>query len=197
MNEVLAHLYQISDDSTEQELYKAGAQCFDNKTLFNKLADNVDGLRIDESKTLHANQHIPQIVGAIKEYEAGFVPTDETDNEYYYKVAKNFWYYVTGRYAYSIGGVGKDEKFTQPYKLAEGIFKARNCETCCAYNMLKLTRELMKYEPENSDYMDYYERTLYNQITASQNPKVTSDEHNGTTYMMPIGPGATRDYGSD
>ena len=192
MNEVLAHLYEIADDSEYalKTLYKTGAQCFDNKTLFDKLAINIDGI-----KGLHANQHIPQIVGAIKEFAAGLSSGD--DENYYYNVAKNFWQYVVGRYAYSIGGVGKDEKFTSPYALAANIFNDRNCETCCAYNMLKLTRELNKYDPENAEYMDYYERTLYNQITSSQNPNVTEDEHNGVTYMLPIGPGTQRGFGGD
>lgn len=74
---------------------------------------------------------------------------------------------------YSIGGVGTGEKFTEPYQQANNIAGTTNCETCAAYNMLKLTKMLNNYDPDDAEYMDYYERTLYNQILASQTPNVT------------------------
>ena len=44
------------------------------------------------------------------------------------------------------------------------------CETCNTYNMLKLTAHL--YEWTNDvQYLDYYERALYNHILASQHPE--------------------------
>jgi DUF1680 family protein len=43
-------------------------------------------------------------------------------------------------------------------------------ETCNTYNMLKLTRHLFGWNPR-AEYFDYYERALYNQILASQDPK--------------------------
>jgi glucan-binding YG repeat protein/DUF1680 family protein len=180
-NESMAKLYNITKD----EKYLKGAQFFDNKKFFDNLAANVDDIQ-----TRHANQHIPQIVGAMEEYKA-------SNDSYYYNIGKNFWDMVTSRYAYSIGGVGRGENFKAPYNQANDIESDRNCETCAAYNMLKLTKQLYQYSPDDAAYMDYYERTLYNQIIASQYQETTANMHNGTTYMLPIGPGVRKSYGGD
>ena len=185
-NESLAQLYIITGDQT----YLNGAKLFDNTTFFDKLKVNVDDIA-----TRHANQHIPQIIGAMETYEASVKAG--TPEVKYYDIAENFWQMTVSRYAYSIGGVGTGEKFTQPYQQANNISGTTNCETCAAYNMLKLTKMLNNYDPDDAEYMDYYERTLYNQILASQTPNVTANTHNGTTYMLPIGPGSTRNYGGD
>lgn len=185
MNESLARLYEI----TGEERYLEAAKMFDHTSWFGDLAANID---VVQGK--HANQHIPRIVGAIHEYAA-------TGDVYYYNVAKNFWQIVTDRYAYSIGGVGTGEMFKDPYQQGANILgnysRGENCETCAAYNMLKLTKDLYNYDPDNAEYMDYYERTLINQIAASQSHDTTEDMHNGTTYMLPIDPGQRRGYDSD
>lgn len=179
MNESLSHLYSI----TKEKKYLETAKMFDNKKFFDNLAKNVDDVQLR-----HANQHIPQIVGAVAEYAA-------TGDPYYYNVASNFWDMVVGRYAHSIGGVGKGEKFTTPYNQAGSIQGDRNDETCAAYNMLKLTKDLYAYDPNNAKYMDYYERTLLNQIAASQDQE--QEDTNAVTYMLPIGPGERKDYSDD
>lgn len=185
MNESLARLYEI----TGEEKYLEAAKMFDNKDFFDGLANNVDTIQ-----GRHANQHIPQIVGAMHEYAA-------TGDVKYYNIAKNFWNMVTTRYAYSIGGVGTGERFKDPYQQGNNILgnagRGENCETCCAYNLLKLTAELYNYNPEDASYMDYYERTLINQIVASQSHDTNSYRHNGVTYMLPIDPGQRKDFDSD
>lgn len=185
-NESMAKLYELTGD----EDFLKGAKLFNNTKFFDNLSKNVDDIQ-----GRHANQHIPQIVGAMEMYQAT-VQAGKEEN-YYFDVAKNFWDMVVSRYAYSIGGVGTGENFKEPYKQAEYINSDRNCETCAAYNMLKLTNMLYQYDADNAEYMDYYERTLYNQIIASQNPNVTNSMHNGTTYMLPIGPGVRKSYGGD
>ncbi len=185
-NESMAQLYLYTND----EDFLKGAKLFDNKTFFDALAANEDGIQ-----GRHANQHIPQIIGAMEMYEA--TVAQGSPDMYYYNVAENFWQMVVSRYAYSTGGVGTGEKFTSPYQQAANIRGTENCETCAAYNMMKLTKMLNNYHPDDAEYMDYYERTLYNQILASQTPNVTDYMHNGTTYMLPIGPGSTRGYGDD
>ncbi|WP_230399204.1 beta-L-arabinofuranosidase domain-containing protein [Novisyntrophococcus fermenticellae] len=181
MNEAMARLYEITGD----EKYKETAEMFDNATLFDGLAGNVDTIQ-----GRHANQHIPQILGALKEYSA-------TGNPYYYNLAENFWEMNGSRYAYSIGGVGTGERYQKPYEQGANIhasdYRGENCETCCAYNLLKLTKDLYEYNPDNAAYMDYYERTLTNQILASQSPDL-SQGIQGVTYMMPIDPGQMRTY---
>ena len=46
---------------------------------------------------------------------------------------------------------------------------AETAETCNTYNMLKLTRHLFAWQPDAAT-MDFYERALYNDILASQDP---------------------------
>ena len=181
MNESLALLARLTGNS----VYLDAAKMFDNRKVFDGLSRNIDTIR-----GLHANQHIPQMIGALREFEA-------SGDSWYYRIARNFWHLVTQHYMYSIGGVGRGENFKEPDLLAQNIEADRNCETCAAYNLLKLTGLLYRYEPDNSSYMDYYERTLLNQIAASQNPDITPRAHHGVTYMLPIGPGARREYSND
>jgi DUF1680 family protein len=61
-------------------------------------------------------------------------------------------------------------------------------ETCCAHNMLKLTRSLFMLEP-SARYADYYERALYNCIVASQDPDTGM-----MTYFQPTRPGYLKFY---
>ena len=181
INESLAELSII----TKKKTYQKAATFFDNRTLLHGCSENKDVIT-----SLHANQHIPQIIGALKEYEI-------IGERKYFQSAYYFWNLITKHYAYSIGGVGRGENLKEADKLAVHIDSSRNCETCASYNMLKLSHDLYCYDPENPDYMDYLERTLYNHIIASQNPEVTNQMHHGVTYMLPIGPGQHKEYGSD
>lgn len=181
INESLAALYEI----TGKPAYLETARMFDNPPLFDGLAHGRDPL-----KGIHANQHIPQIIGALEIFRA-------TGDLRYYHLAKNFWELVVNRYMYSIGGVGRGENFKEADVLANHIEGGRNCETCATYNMLKLTGMLYQYAPEYSPYMDYYERGLLNHIAASQNPVTKEGALNGVTYMLPIGPGARKEYSND
>lgn len=178
MNESMAELYRI----TGKDIYLKTAKMFDNENVFPGLAEGKDVIQ-----NLHANQHIPQILGAHKEYEV-------TGEAHYKKTAEEFFKIVTLHHMYAIGGVGQGESFRDADALAANIKENTNCETCAAYNLMKLARELYAYDPENAEYMDYYERAVINQILASQNPDNTPDALNGVTYMLPIGPGAVREY---
>lgn len=181
MNETLARLYRI----TREKKYLICAKIFDNENIFPSLSKGEDAF-----KNLHANQHIPQIMGALLEYEV-------CEDEVYYSVARNFFHLVTERHLYSIGGVGQGESFREPNQQARFIRENTNCETCATYNLLKLARELYAFEPETATYMDYYERGMINHILASQNPRVLPHRMHGVTYMLPIGPGAQKEYGND
>lgn len=181
INESLARLSRLTQDP----VYMKATSFFDNQRVFEGLARKMDTIA-----SLHANQHIPQIIGALEEYKAGFEKS-------YYDTAKHFWDIVVKHYTYSIGGVGRAETFREPDILAGNIESNRNCETCATYNMLKLTKELYCYNPAEAKYMDYYEKALYNHIIASQNPEVSENMHHGVTYMLPIGPGEHKEYGTD
>ncbi|MBQ6795727.1 MAG: glycoside hydrolase family 127 protein [Clostridia bacterium] len=181
MNESLTALYNI----TGEEKYLVTAKMFDNENIFPGLSEGKDTVQ-----NLHANQHIPQILGAIEEYMA-------TEDDFYYNIGKNFFDIVTDHHMYAIGGVGQGESFRDPDALAQNIKEATNCETCAAYNLLKTARMLYGLNPDEVKYMDYYERAMINQILASQTPFITENVHNGVTYMLPIGPGAEKEYTDD
>lgn len=184
MNESMAKLYEITGD----DRYLTGAEFFNNTKFFDNLSKNVDDIA-----GRHANQHIPQIIGALEVYRATTLSGNA--DMYYYDVAKNFWDRVMRDYTYSIGGVGRGENFKEAGILAGNIESDRNCETCAAYNMMKLTKMLYSYDPDNAEYMDYYERALDNQIIASQDPN--EKDSNDVTYMLPIGNGVEKTYSDD
>ncbi len=190
MNEALARLSRITGDAS----YMKAAQLFDNIRLFYGDAGHSHGLakNVDMFRGLHANQHIPQIIGAIEIYR-------DTEAPDYYHIADNFWDIVTHDYMYSIGGVAgarnpnNAECFTaQPASLYENGFAAGGQnETCATYNMLKLTGSLFLFN-QSAELMDYYERGLYNHILASV------AEHNaGNTYHVPLRPGSMKQFGNE
>lgn len=176
MNEVMARLYGI----THQEEYLTAAKFFDNEKLFIPMNDNIDNLG-----GMHANQHIPQIIGALKIYY-------ETKDMKYYNIAKNFWDMTVAGHIYNIGGVGEGEMFKPAGKIG-GFISEKTAETCATYNMLKLTKALFCFSPE-AKYMDYYERALYNHILASQDQ---SGPIGGSTYFMPLCPNGQKNYHKD
>lgn len=172
MNEVMAKLYQI----TGKEEYLECARMFDNDKLFYPLSRGVDAL-----SGMHANQHIPQILGALEIFRA-------TGEEQYYNIAGQFWSVVTEGHIYAPGGTGEGEMFRR--KDVTGALLTKNTqETCASYNMLKLTKELYQFQPDVR-YMDYYERTLLNHILATPEKKETGE----STYFFPLAPGSKKEF---
>ena len=189
MNEVMARLARITADKRFLEC----ARLFDNTTLFFGDADHTGGLarNVDTLRGKHANQHIPQITGALETYR-------NTLERPYYRIADNFWHICTECYAYSIGGVAgarnpnNAECFTaQPDSLFEnGFARGGQNETCATYNLLKLSRQLFLFDP-NAKYMDYYEQALYNDILAS-----VAANNSGNTYHISLNPGSRKQFGN-
>lgn len=193
MAESLARLSEMVDNSTERARLLEAANCFDTPALFDQVAVNIDDIR-----TRHANQHIPMFVGALRTYAGNA-------NPYYYNLAYNFWNLIQGRYSYAMGGVGNGEMFRQPYSQIlsmntnvmsdhrRDMFPNPDInETCCAYNLAKLTKDLNCYTPDYAPYMDYYERVLYNQIVGSLHP-----DHWGVTYQYAVGMNAAKPFGNE
>lgn len=191
MSESLARLSEMVSNPDEKAKLLEAANCFDAPKFYDPLSKNIDDIR-----TRHANQHIPMIIGALCSYKSNQKP-------YYYNLAENFWRLVQGRYMYAMGGVGNGEMFRQPYTqilsmatngLQEGESEAYPDinETCCAYNLVKLSKDLNCYNPDNAQYLDYIERTLYNQIIGSLNP----DQYQ-TCYQYAVGLNATKPFGNE
>lgn len=191
MSESLSRLSEMVSNPDEKAKFLEAANCFDAPKFYDPLSKNIDDIR-----TRHANQHIPMIIGALRSYKSNQKP-------YYYNLAENFWRLVQGRYMYAMGGVGNGEMFRQPYTqilsmatngLQEGESEAYPDinETCCAYNLVKLSKDLNCYNPDNAQYLDYIERTLYNQIIGSLNP----DQYQ-TCYQYAVGLNATKPFGNE
>ncbi|WP_295119395.1 beta-L-arabinofuranosidase domain-containing protein [uncultured Chitinophaga sp.] len=189
MNESMARLYHITGNPN----YLKTAQLFDNIRVFFGDTKHSHGLakNVDIFRGLHANQHIPQIVGSIETYRV-------SNNPEYYKIADNFWHKAVNDYMYSIGGVAGARNpanaecfISQPGTLYEnGFSSGGQNETCATYNMLKLTSDLFQFE-QRAELMDYYERALYNHILAS-----VAKDNPGNTYHVPLRPGSMKQFGN-
>ena len=189
MNEVMARLYRL----TQEKQFLECAKLFDNINFFYGNAEHDHGLakNVDTIRGRHANQHIPQITGALETFR-------NTKELVYYMIANNFWTMVTSSYTYSIGGVAgarnpnNAECFTaEPDSLWEnGFANGGQNETCCTYNLLKLDRQLFMFD-QSSKYIDHYERGLYNHILAS-----VAESNPGNTYHVPLNPGSQRSFGN-
>lgn len=171
MGEVLANLYAATGNTN----YLAAAGDFDQNAVFAPLAAQEDQL-----DPLHVNTQIPKIIAAAREYELTGTPSYDT-------IATFFWDRVT-QYRSFVIGVPGDYEFFFPTNTFPDHISPADAETCNAYNLLKLTRHLFALDPE-ARYMDYYERCLYNDVLASQEP-----EHGMMTYFMSLEPGHFKTY---
>ena len=193
MAESLARLSEMTGTADERAHLLEASNYFDSPAFFDPLSKNVDAIR-----TRHANQHIPMVTGALRSFRGN-------NNPYYYNLAQNFWTLIQGRYRYAMGGVGNGEMFRQPYSQITSMctnvtsWGGRELhpeptinETCCAYNLAKLTKDLNCFNPDDAKYMDYYERVLYNQIVGSVNPHQYQ-----TTYQYAVGLDASKPWGNE
>ncbi len=187
MNEVMSRLYRVTGNIH----YLETALYFDNVRVFFGDAQHSGGLakNVDLFRGLHANQHIPQIMGALEIYRDSKKPD-------YFHIAENFWDMVTNDYMYSIGGVAGARNpnnaecfICQPSTLYRNGFSAGGQnETCATYNMLKLSRGLFLFE-QRPEFMDYYERSLYNHILAS-----VAEHSPANTYHVPLRAGSIKQF---
>jgi len=189
MNEVMARLYRLTGDKAFLET----ARLFDNTAFFYGNAAREGGLakNVDTIRGRHANQHIPQITGALETFRG-------SKELPYYAIATNFWEMVNANYMYSIGGVAGARNpnnaecfIAQPGTIWEnGFASGGQNETCATYNLLKLDRQLFMYD-QTGKYMDHYERALFNHILAS-----VAEGDAGNTYHVPLNPGAQKRFGN-
>ncbi|MGI5452557.1 beta-L-arabinofuranosidase domain-containing protein [Streptomyces sp. CA-249302] len=155
------------------------ARLFDLDKLIDACAAGTDTL-----DGIHANQHIPIFTGLVRLYDA-------TGEERYLTAARNFWGMVVPHRMYGIGGTSTSE-FWKARDVIAGTIGSTTAETCCAYNMLKLSRTLFLHE-QDPKYADYYERALYNQVLGSKQDKADAEKPL-VTYFIGLTPGHVRDY---
>ena len=175
-NESMINLY----DLTKNPNHLTAAKFFDHQEVFGPALNNQDALN-----GFHSNTQIPKFVGAARIFEA-------SGEANYYTMTKNFYSIVTSAHAYITGGTSVGEWWKGPNQIASQLAD-NTCESCCEYNMLKIARLLFFHDPQEK-FMNYFERTLYNHVLGTQNPK---SAHGALTYFIPLRSGGIKTYGTD
>jgi uncharacterized protein len=176
MNDCLYELYKMTNNAN----HLAAAHKFDEDALFTPISQ---GTNILEGK--HANTQFPKFIGALNRYR--ILGSGE---DFYYQAASDFWTIVLRDHTYVTGGNSEDEHFRAPGAL-DSTRDNLNNESCNAYNMLKLTRELFKITGD-AKYADYYEQTHLNEVMAAINPTTGM-----TSYFKAMGTGYFKVFGQE
>jgi uncharacterized protein len=173
MNEVLVNLAAV----TKKDRYLDVAHLFEQPNFLDPLAS-----RRDELTGLHANTHVPKIIGAARMYEV-------TGDRRYQQIAEYFLEEVLAARNYVIGNTSVDEHWKTPAGHLEGTLEWTNAECCVAYNLMKLQRLVFGWTAD-AHWMDEYERALFNSRLGTQNSSGLKQ------YFFPLGAGYWRAYGS-
>ena len=193
MNEVLADAYAI----TQEPKYLIAAKRFSHRRLLTPMSQRQDNL-----DNMHANTQVPKVVGFERISElANLYPMKHcllanngekicgsNNCEPYHDAANFFWDIVTGERSLAFGGNSRREHFPSKEACMDFINDIDGPETCNTNNMLKLTEDLHRRNPE-ARYADYYELATFNHILSSQHP-----EHGGYVYFTPARPRHYRNY---
>jgi DUF1680 family protein len=173
MNEVLVNLAAV----TKKNRYIEAAHLFEQPGFLDPLAR-----RSDELQGLHANTHVPKIIGAARMYEV-------TGDRRYREIAEYFLAEVLTARNYAIGNTSLDEHWTTPADQLKGTLAWTNAECCVAYNLMKLQRLVFGWTAD-ARWMDAYERALFNCRLGTQNAQGLKQ------YFFPLAAGYWRAYGS-
>ena len=172
MNEVLVDAYAI----TGEKKYLDVAKRFSHRRLLTPMSQRVDNL-----DNMHANTQVPKVVGFERIAEL-------SGDESFHHAADFFWDVVTGERSLAFGGNSRREHFPSKEACTDFINDIDGPESCNTNNMLKLTEDMHRRNPE-ARYADYYELATFNHILSSQHP-----EHGGYVYFTPARPRHYRNY---
>ena len=173
MNEALVNLAAL----TKNDKYIGIAHLFEQPSFLDPLA-----ARRDELEGLHANTHVPKIIGAARMYEV-------TGDRRYREIAEYFLEEVTAARNYVIGNTSVDEFWRTPPGQLQGTLAWKNAECCVAYNLMKLERHVFGWTGD-ARWMDAYERALFNCRLGTQNADGLKQ------YFFPLAAGYWRAYNS-
>lgn len=179
MNDCMYDLYKY----THKTEHKEAAHKFDDPDLYNVILSGSG----DTLKGRHANTTIPKFLGALNRYVA-LKEVENVDEAAYLKYAEDFWTLVVEKHAFITGGTSDMEHFRGDGEL-DATRTQCNCESCCAHNMLKLSKELFKITGDRK-YADYYENTLRNAIMGAVNSK------GAFSYFTPMATGYYKFFGT-
>jgi tetratricopeptide (TPR) repeat protein len=130
---------------------------------------------------MHANTQVPKAIGFERIAEL-------TGDETYHAAGSFFWDIVTGERSLAFGGNSRREHFPSKEACTDFINDIDGPESCNTNNMLKLTEDLHRRNPE-ARYADYYELATFNHILSTQH-----SEHGGYVYFTPARPRHYRNY---
>lgn len=171
LNETFAEVYALTGDKKYLEL----AERMSHEVVLAPLLQ-----RKDELTGMHANTQIPKVIG----YER--IAQLNGDSSWS-KAADFFWDIVVRNRTVSIGGNSVREHFHPASDFSSMIQSNQGPETCNTYNMMRLSKLLFLHHPDR-EYLDYYERAMYNHILSSQHPD------GGFVYFTPQRPQHYRVY---
>lgn len=175
MNDCLYELYKLTGDTD----YRDAAHMFDDPNLYKTITSGKD----NTLNGRHANATIPKFLGALNRYKVLSEKGELTEEDKeYLKYVEDFWTLVTSKHSFATGGLSDMEHFKKDNAL-DATRTQCNAESCCAHNMLRMTRDLFMITGDVK-YADYYETTLRNAIMGSIN---TDD--GTTTYFTPMATG--------
>ena len=160
VNESFYNLYAITGD----ERYRWLADFFYHNDVIDPLKEQCDDLG-----TKHTNTFIPKVLAESR------------------TLADFFWHTMINHHTFAPGCSSDKEHFFDPKQFSKHL-TGYTGETCCTYNMLKLSRHLFCWTGDAS-IADYYERALYNHILGQQDP-----ETGMVTYFLPLLSGSHKVY---
>lgn len=171
INEAFYNLYAISNNPHHRWL----AEFFYHN-------DKIDPLKAHNGDmgTMHTNTFIPKVIAEARNYE---INSSEESRD----LCEFFWHEMIDHHVLAPGCLSDKEHFFNPNETSKHL-SGYTGETCCTYNLLKLTRHLAEWNPK-AEYMDYYEKALYNQILGQQDP-----ESGMVCYFIPLLSGAHKLY---
>lgn len=187
LNETFADVAEITGDKKYLEL----ARRFSHKLILDPLIKEEDKLT-----GMHANTQIPKVIGYKRIAELSQDDKNWNHAAEWDHAARFFWNTVVNHRSVCIGGNSVREHFHPSDNFTSMLNDVQGPETCNTYNILRLTKMLYQnsHNPNQTNepdpnYVNYYERALYNHILASQEP-----DKGGFVYFTPMRPGHYRVY---
>ncbi len=171
MNEAFYNLYAVTGDKRYVRL----AEFFYHNDVIDPLKKG-----IEDFGTKHTNTFIPKVLAEARNYEL----TADADSR---KASTFFWDALTSRHTFATGECSQKEHFFDPGEFSKFI-NGYTGETCCTYNMLKLSQHLFCWTAD-ARIADYMERALYNHILGQQDPRSGM-----VCYFLPLLSGSYKVY---
>ena len=171
INESFYNLYALTGD----ERYRWLARFFYHNEVIDPLKEGRD-----ELGTKHTNTFIPKVLAEARRYEL----EGNTESK---SLSMFFWDTMLRRHTFAPGCSSDKEHYFDPAQFSKHI-SGYTGETCCTYNMLKLSRHLFCWDA-SPQVADYYERALYNHILGQQDPQTGM-----VAYFLPLLSGAHKVY---